>query len=573
MKLKSLILLFLAATLTLASAGEAAPKTKNLFQRRYVLVFANLMRDADCEKVLSIARRAAAAGYNGIVLGARAGEYVDLFKHAPKESYTSAFAELRKQMDLLHLALIPYAINPNEVGYAAPELSEAIPCRDTPFLVHDGIAEAVPDPAQLLANPGFEALHGNSPDAWSHDKPGVITFMDSEVKHGGNASLRIQDPGAGDPKNGHGRLWQTVSVRPFRAFEFSIWLKTRDLTDADKVQFHFQGVDGGQPLVYANREAGFGARVKATQDWTQYTVHFNSASNTKLQLFLGIWSKRASGTLWFDDADLHEVGLFHTVRRESLPLTVVSADGAQTYDEGHDYAVGDGRLTIPKGSRIADGARLKVSWYQRAEMIGPPFANASHPKYFEVERGIAEKLDTLFVHPPAFMMTFDEWRVANWDPAGGNVTAGEYVAKTVRQSTALLKQINPRYELYVWSDMFDPNENALEKYFMANGPLTGAWKGLSNDTVVMTWTGGAKALRFFSELGLKQMIGGYYSSLDNVKKWLDAVDEVEGGGANGIDGFMYTTWDDNFTDIEKVAELIKARGRWQDGAAFGEKGK
>jgi hypothetical protein len=143
----------------------------------------------------------------------------------------------------------------------------------------------------------------------------------------------------------------------------------------------------------------------------------------------------------------------------------------------------------------------------------------------------------------------------------------------VRQSTELLKQINPHYELYVWSDMFDPNENAVEKYFMANGPLTGSWKGLSKDTVIMTWTGGAKALRFFSDLGMKQMIGGYYSSLGNVKEWLDAIDEVEAKGAEGIDGFMYTTWDDNFTDIEKVAELIKAHGRWHDGAARGDKRK
>jgi hypothetical protein len=342
------ILFCMAATLAIALAGEAAPKTKNLFQRRYVLVFANLTRDADREKVLSIARRAAAVGYNGIVLGPQAGEYIDLLNHMPEESYTAAFAEVRKQTDMLHLSLIPYAINPNEVGYAAPELIEAIPCRDTPFLVHDGIAEIVSSPRQLLANPGFESHAGNSPAAWGHDKPGVITFMDDQVKHGGSVSLRIQDPGVGDPKNGHGRLWQAVNVPPFHAFEFSIWLKTRDLSDTGKVQFYFEGVDGGQPLVYANREEGFGSPVKTTQDWTEYTVHFNSASNTKLELYFGIWSTRARGTLWFDDADLHEVGLYHTVRRESLPLTVVSWDGDQTYKEGRDYAAGDGRLTFPK---------------------------------------------------------------------------------------------------------------------------------------------------------------------------------------------------------------------------------
>jgi hypothetical protein len=389
--------------------------------------------------------------------------------------------------------------------------------------------------------------------------------VDNQVRHGGNASLRIENPGAADPRNGHGRLWQSAKVQPFRAFEFSVWLKTKDLTDTDKIQFYFEGLDGDQPLVYANREAGFGAPVQSTQDWTKYTIHFNSASNSKLELFFGIWSPHATGTLWFDDASLVEVGLFHTVRRASLPLTVVSQDGVQTFEEGRDYVAGDGRLTLPKHSRIADGSHLKVSWYQRAEMIGPPFANASHPEYFAAERVIAEKLDALFVQPPGFMMTFDEWRVANWDPAGGNITAGEYVAKTVHQSIELLKTINPHYELFVWSDMFDPDENAQQKYFMANGTLSGSWKGLSRDTVVVTWSGGAKALQFFSDLGMKQIIGGYYSSKENVQQWLRDVDEVEARGTRGVDGFMYTTWDDNFTDIEKVAEMITGSGRWRPG--------
>jgi hypothetical protein len=279
-------------------------------------------------------------------------------------------------------------------------------------------------------------------------------------------------------------------------------------------------------------------------------------------LYFGIWSNHGSGSIWLDDADLHEIGLFHTVRRDSLPIAVTSADGAQKYEEGRDYVVAEQRLTIPLGARIAEGGELKVSWYQRAEMIGPPFANASHPKYFEVERGIAQKLDGLFGQPPGFMMTYDEWRVANWDPAAGDVTAGQYMAETVRHTTQLLREINPRYELFIWSDMFDPNENALPKYFMCNGPLTDSWKGLSKDTIVMTWTGGAKALKFFSDLGMHQVIGGYYSSMGNVKSWLDDLDKAEAEGAHDIDGFMYTTWDDKFTDIENVAEALRARGRW-----------
>jgi hypothetical protein len=116
--------------------------------------------------------------------------------------------------------------------------------------------------------------------------------------------------------------------------------------------------------------------------------------------------------------------------------------------------------------------------------------------------------------------------------------------------------------------MFDPNHNAVEKYYLCNGPVTGSWKGLTQDTVIMTWYGGAKTLRFFSDLGMRQVIGGYYSSLGNVKDWLNAVDQAEAQGAKGIYGFMYTTWDENYIDIEKVADMIKVRGRWGRGPAF-----
>lgn len=563
----SLLALTLCVTGTVTGAAEQET-VRNVFTRRYVMVRMNVGQEADRAKVLGIMRRAAAAGYNGILLGSRAAEYLGLWRDSPSESYARAFAVVRKEADALHLALIPYAINPNEVGYAAPELSEAIPCRDTPFLVRGGTAEVAAEPAQLLTNPGFEEFKENSPDGWSHDKPGVVTLKDTQVKHGGNASARIQDPGPGNPPYGHGRIWQTLAVTPFRAYEFSVWAKTDNLTNTGNCQIAVYGSDGQQPQLYSNRDDGMGAPIRSTQDWTRYTIRFNSASNTRLTVYFGIWSNKATGKLWFDDAEMHEIGLVHTVRRDSLPVKVTSADGAQTYKEGKDYAVGEGKLTIPAGSRIADGARLKVSWYQRAEMIGPPFASAAQPRYFEVEEGIARKLDELFGHPHGFAMTYDEWRVANWDPAAGNITAGEYMANTVRKTIDFLKRINPRYELYVWSDMWDPNTNALEKYFMCNGSLTGSWKGLSKDTILLTWDGGEKSLRFFSDLGMRQIVSGYYESLDNVKQWLDQVDAVEAQGATGIDGFMYTTWDDNFGDLEKAAEMIRARGRWGQGPAF-----
>jgi len=361
-----------------------------------------------------------------------------------------------------------------------------------------------------------------------------------------------------------------VAVTPFRAYELSVWMKTEDFTRPDTIKLYVAGNDGQQPELYSNRDADMGSRVGHTQDWKRYTALFNSLTNKAIEVYAGTWGDKGTrGKLWFDDMEMQEVGLADTVRRPSLPLVVASPDGARTYTEGKDYVVGDRRLTIPPGSAIADGAHLKVSWYQGATMVqDTPSASARQEKYFTIQEDISRRLDSLFGRPPAFMMTYDEWRAANWDPAGTPMTAGQYVAQTTRKSAALLKRINPEYELYIWSDMYDPNENAVPKYYVVNGTLEGSWLGLAPGTVVMTWDGGAKALLFFSRLGLHQVIGGYYDSVDGVREWMDRLDGAEAKGARGVDGFLYTTWDGKYADLEAVAALIRARGRWGVGPAF-----
>ena len=35
--------------------------------------------------------------------------------------------------------------------------------------------------------------------------------------------------------------------------------------------------------------------------------------------------------------------------------------------------------------------------------------------------------------------------------------------------------------------MFDPNHNAHANYYLVRGDLTGSWKGLDNDIIVVPW--------------------------------------------------------------------------------------
>lgn len=561
------------ATAWLDTPTAPAPKTSihpgaaNHFRRRYVLFFANMNRDADRDKLDAVMMRAAAIGYNGIVLGDFGGQYIHLATQPP--AFFNNFAHIRTRAKALGLALIPYSFNPTQVTYADPTLAEAVPVRGTEFIVQGQTAVPAPTP-QLLVNSGFEEHTGNQPAGWAVDKPGVVSFVDSNVKRSGMASLRIQDPSTNNPPYGHARHYQKVAVTPFRAYDLSVWMKTDHFTKPGTISLYVAGNDGQQPELYSNRDANMEERVAPTQDWKEYHALFNSLTNTSIEVYVGAWAdKDATGKLWFDDMALQEVGLVGAVRRPSLPIIVTSADGSRTYQEKTDYTVGDGRLPLPPSSAIPEGARLKVSWYQGATMVqDTPPASAWQDGYWTIEEDISRRLDALFGHPSAFMMTYDEWRAANWDPAGAGTTAGQYVAQTTRKSIAMLHRINPNYEVSVWSDMYDPNENAQDKYYVVNGSLNGSWKGLTPGTVVMTWTGDAKALKFFSDQGLSQVIGGYYDSVGNVRDWLDALDKVEAQGARGINGFLYTTWDGRYDDLEEVAAAIKTRGRWGAGPAL-----
>ena len=295
-------------------------------------------------------------------------------------------------------------------------------------------------------------------------------------------------------------------------------------------------------------------------------------NHKKITVWLGAWSKKGRGEVWFDDVTLEEIGLKKMVRRPSLPVTVTSWDGKKTYREGSDYRVGEQKLIIPPNSGISDGQVLKVNWYQSANVVyDPPEASACNDKFFNINMNDAKRINNL-LSPPGFMMNYDEWRVANWDPACEKISAGEYVAQTISRSEKVLKSINPNYELYIWNDMVDPYHNALPSYWMVNGSLVGSWNGLSPSTIIMNWglrKDEKKSLKFFADQGHCQIIAGYYESLGNVKAWLDAIDEVEAKGVHGIIGFMYTTWGKGkYEDLEEVANLIKKRGRWGFGPAF-----
>ena len=158
------------------------------------------------------------------------------------------------------------------------------------------------------------------------------------------------------------------------------------------------------------------------------------------------------------------------------------------FEFGHPGA----RPRVRSSSRIKAGDRVLVSWYHPVVTVGSQvMCCLSEPKLDQILVEQARRVNDLF-HPRTFFMSHDEIRVANWCKAcrDRKMTPGAMLADNVRRCTQILKSLNPRARVVVWSDMFDPTHNAVNSYYLVNGSLKGSWEGLSRDVIIANWNGG-----------------------------------------------------------------------------------
>ena len=303
------------------------------------------------------------------------------------------------------------------------------------------------------------------------------------MTHSGRYSCRIE-PGKNQESGGNARVVQNVKVRPHACYRLSCWVKTRGLSPSGS--FHLLALGGkspGRSLTF--QEGG----VESTQDWRKLDVVFNTLDQTDVNLYAGFWGD-GSGTLWIDDLKLEELSLVNVLRRKGCPLLVTSADGTTVYAEGRDfekivdtklgqvpfageyeYEHEGPRLKLTPRSRIKQGETLLLSWYHPILTHGSQIMCClSEPKVETILRDQARRVNALF-HPRTFFMSHDEIRFANWCHAcqDRKQTPGKMLAENSRRCVAILKQLNPRARIVVWSDMFDPTHNAVDEYYLVNG--------------------------------------------------------------------------------------------------------
>jgi hypothetical protein len=386
-----------------------------------------------------------------------------------------------------------------------------------------------------------------------------MTFADTQVAHGGKASLRIEN--FGKAEGGVARVAEEIRVIPNRQYRVSCWVKTRDAKPAALFSIRAQAPDG-------RNLSPFEPPLAATGDWRRLAIGFNSWYADRISLGIGVYEGQA-GTVWVDDCAVEEVGLLNVVRREGTPLRVRDEASGVYWVEGRDFqAVADPSLNfrwdhdgpairLTSGTRITEGSRLRVDYYHGTTIYNDQIsACPSEPKVYEIWRQqfpLVEK----HLAPKRYFLNLDEIRVAGQCEMckRRNMTMAQLLGDMLRRLCEMIREVNPKAEIWLWSDMFDPNHNARGKYYLVDGDFTGSWEYLPKDVKIACWYYEKRraSLDFFSQRGFETLAAAYYDAddLSNPKGWLDALDRTK--GATGI---MYTTWENKYGLLGDFGDLV-----------------
>jgi hypothetical protein len=512
--------------------------------------------DSDVAEVSRVVETASLHGINGVVgsfgldtLGKRKADYFRRLK------------QVQRVCERNHVELIPAIFS---VGYGDaflshdPSLAEGVLVEDAPFLVRGSEAKLDSSNSVQLVNGGFEDYSENKLTGFNfRDQPDKVSFIDNNVRHSGRASLRLENF-TSNP-SGHGRIVQAVTVQPHRCYRTTIWVKTEGLQPSGA--FRLLALAGARQL--APRDF----KLSPTEDWRKLTMLFNSLNCNQVSLYAGVWGGRA-GKVWLDDWSLEEVGPIRVLRRPGTPVVVRNETGTVTYSEGKDYAMlrepqlrlwrDDGEavpLKLLRGSHILDGARLRVSWYHSMIINSSqvPVCMAEPALYEIMDREV--KLLAERLHPRRVMLSMDEVRMAGTCRACRGRNPGELLGECISRQIAIIRRHLPKAEIYIWSDMLDPNHNAHGNYYLVEGDFTGSWQHVPKDLVVVVWSGEPreKSVRFFAEEGFRTLLACYYDArdLNQVKAWLPMARRTP-----GMCGLMYTTWHQNYSLLPDFGDLL-----------------
>ena len=211
-------LVFLSTTGTCAESNQAAsqvvPHLPNNLQQRWFFVWRDLNDPKEVDRMMARFPRAKAAGFNGVA-----------FSHNIPRAKAVELKQAAQENGLDVVAIVMGGIR--DRNYV-----EGLPVKDALFVVSGRKATFSPDNPTHVLNGDYEDFSDNHFKKWGfQDDEGVTSFADPEIKHGGKASLRMENFGKNQYR--HCRISQPIKLQPFRHYRISVWVKSENLSPAD----------------------------------------------------------------------------------------------------------------------------------------------------------------------------------------------------------------------------------------------------------------------------------------------------------------------------------------------------
>ena len=260
----------------------------------------NLLVDENVAKLATLFARAGKAGYARVLLSD--SKFSRLGELDPR--YFKNVEKVKAAAKSSGLEIVP-AVFP--IGYSEgllshdPDLAEALPVVDQPFVVGKGSEKGI-------ARPEAHEFPLAKPD-WKDD-----LFVPE------GSGWRAKDIGGANA-----RLVFKRKLAPWRQYHVSVAVETKDFDGDPRVQ----ALVDGNGLLFSN------LGVQPTQKRTVHHAVFNSLDHTDVALYFGAWGAKR-GELWMGDLQFEEVGLLNVVRRDSAPVEVKRTDKTKLI-EGRDF--------------------------------------------------------------------------------------------------------------------------------------------------------------------------------------------------------------------------------------------